>query len=453
MNKSFLNRLVWRLALLVVVVLPEVATAQQFVYNQTGDVLAGFRKMNSSGGDQGNYELVVNLGSVTNLLNVPAGNTITLSNVNYSALTNAFLDTAGSVPVLAQIQWSAFAAVPAQPNSSRGNNGFWVTPLGSFPGFTLWFTLPTANVSVQTTPPARMGSTIATPFQGEMASIGNGAFTISGFLGASNANNTPFLVREPVTAYSASDITAFIGDAGNKSLGDFASGNNLPLPAGVVENTTPNPFNAAQRDDFYMLCPAGSANPLTGSTTDSYFAGYFLLNPNGTFTFTRASASAAPAVTSVMSTTGTNGFGPLTVVFTNSTSGSITNWVWNFGNGNIITNTTGGYVTNTYAAGGPYTVSLTVNGPGGSSTSTLASYIVASPKPNLGSPTLTGGKLAFGGTNCPAGVQYRILNTTNLTLPFASWTPVYTNNFLSNGSFSYTNSMTQNTGFFQLVSP
>ncbi|MGA2868729.1 MAG: PKD domain-containing protein [Verrucomicrobiota bacterium] len=167
--------------------------------------------------------------------------------------------------------------------------------------------------------------------------------------------------------------------------------------------------------------------------------------------FVVGSSSPAPSAGTVSSTV-TNGFYPLTVVFTNTASGSITQWVWNFGNGNIITNTTGANVTNTYAADGDYTVSLTVYGPGGSSTNILANYIVTSPVPKINT-ALVAGQFTLGGTNCPVGVQYRILTSTNLTLPTASWQPVVTNKFLSNGSFSYTNATTNATSFFQLVSP
>jgi PKD repeat protein len=167
--------------------------------------------------------------------------------------------------------------------------------------------------------------------------------------------------------------------------------------------------------------------------------------------FVVGSSSPAPSAGTVSSTV-TNGFYPLTVVFTNTASGSITQWVWNFGNGNIITNTTGANVTNTYAANGDYTVSLTVNGPGGSSTNILANYIVTSPVPKINT-ALVAGQFTLGGTNCPVGVQYRILTSTNLTLPTASWQPVVTNKFLSNGSFSYTNATTNATSFFQMVSP
>jgi hypothetical protein len=69
--------------------------------------------------------------------------------------------------------------------------------------------------------------------------------------------------------------------------------------------------------------------------------------------------------------------------------------------------------------------------------------------------TLSGGRLVFSGTNCPAGAQYRILTSTNVAWPLSSWIPVVTNTFLGNGSYSYTNSnsTTNPAAFFRLVSP
>jgi hypothetical protein len=64
------------------------------------------------------------------------------------------------------------------------------------------------------------------------------------------------------------------------------------------------------------------------------------------------------------------------------------------------------------------------------------------------------GNLVFSGTNGPAGAQYRILTTTNVALPLAEWTPVWTNVFAADGSYSYTNTPGANAaGFFLLVSP
>jgi PKD repeat protein len=406
-----------------------------FNYNEYGDVLAGFRK---TGNYAGNHELVVDLGSVINFLNLSKGSTITITNLSPGQLTDAFTN-------YNNLQWSAFTTFP--------NTLPWSTSLGSFPPETLWFTLPGTNVNTQTQPPKRFSAATQGGPAEEMLGVGLGAAAISSLL-ASNSDNTPFLVREPTT-YSSDILTEFIGDINNTAIGDFGA-NNTPLPF-TVENVTTNPFVAAERSDFYQSCPATTSSrniytdPITGQTNGSdYFIGYFLLNPNGTMTFTRASGVSLPTVG--FTSTVTNGFSPLSVVFTNTATGSITSWVWNFGNGDSITNATGANVTNTYTTGGDYTVTLTVYGPGGSSTLTVTNLIVASPTPKI-SETFVSSHFVLSGTNCPVGVQYRILNSTNVALPLANWQPVFTNTFLNNGSFAYTNSMTDTAGFFQLVSP
>jgi hypothetical protein len=374
-------------------------------------------------------------------VNLPVGTTVTITNFTPTELTNAFTYTGG----FQYLQWSAFAAFPSSS---------WVTPLGTFPGATLWFTLPGTNVNTQTRPPALNYKGEQSDVKLLISGVGSEAVNIAGFLGGAGTNNNSVLVREP-TSYDSSDDTLsfFIQDTtvvNGITVGDFGeSGSPLPF---VVENTTPSPFAAAQRSDFYESVPYGDQDPVSGLTsTNAYFLGYFLLYPNGTETFTRAAAVAISAVTS----SATVGFAPLQVVFTNSVTGGVTNWVWNFGNGTVITNTTGGNVTNTYTAGGDYTVTLTVSGPGGSSsTDALANFIAVSPAPRFSRVNLSGGKLVLSGTNAPAGVQYRILTATNLNLPLASWIPVLTNTFLINGRFSYTNTApTNTTSFFRLVSP
>ena len=78
----------------------------------------------------------------------------------------------------------------------------------------------------------------------------------------------------------------------------------------------------------------------------------------------------------VASYTGTpmTGTEPLTVTFTDTSTGSITNRFWDFGDGgtaNVTTNT----VAYTYYAGGTYTVTLIVSGSDGASTNTQPNYI------------------------------------------------------------------------------
>jgi PKD repeat protein len=227
-------------------------------------------------------------------------------------------------------------------------------------------------------------------------------------------------------------------------------------PNGVsLSSLTSNPLGTLNAGtltlNFYQASRGGSGlHPTAGPFTNT---GSFFINVNsGNVTFTYGSSTPPPpTITSVVGTS-TNGFAPLTVVFTDTVTGTITNWVWNFGNGNIITNTTGASVTNTYANGGDYTVTLTVYGPGGSTTTTLSNYIIASPAPKIFT-SLSAGILTLSGSNCPAGVPYRILTSTNITLKINQWTTVQSSSFTGNGTFSFSTPATNKAGFFDLVSP
>ncbi len=65
---------------------------------------------------------------------------------------------------------------------------------------------------------------------------------------------------------------------------------------------------------------------------------------------------------------------PLTVVFTDTSTGAINSWLWDFGD---TATSTGQNPSHTYTAAGIYTVTLTVTGPEGSDTQTRSSYITA----------------------------------------------------------------------------
>jgi len=203
-------------------------------------------------------------------------------------------------------------------------------------------------------------------------------------------------------------------------------------------------------------------NASNASVSHTYAAGTYTvsLTVNGTGGSSVATSNNYVVVTNALPVAGfsgtpTNIFVTQSVLFTDASSGSITNWIWSFGDGSAsITNTSNVSVNHAYAVAGTNTVSLVVNGAGGSSTNTLANYIVVKPKPAFGKPVLTGGGLVLSGINGPAGQQYRILSTTNVALPLASWTPIYTNTFNSDGSYGYTNSaVTNKAGFLLLVSP
>ena len=468
--------------------------------------------------------MVVDAGSVTNFMTISAGASINITNYTTAVLSNAFANN------LANLNWSVFSGFPTLST--------WVTPVGNFPKGTTWYTQARTNTSVQSTPPGRNSVSGSVALGGQMTGVGGnqGASAISAQFSAGPTNTTQ-LVVEPI-GYAAQNwtLTSYIGDAlaGNTALGDFDES----AFTYSVENITPASFTSAQVSDFYLSVPKTLTDPITLTTTgNADYLGYFTLNPNGSMTFTRAGGSPAAPVAGFTGTP-TNGYTSLKVVFTDASTGSITNWVWSFGDGNGITNTSTGNVTNTYSSAGNYTVSLTVNGPGGSNTNKLNNYIVVSnlppvasftgiptngfasltvvftntstggsftnsvwdfgngtrvtnitsgnvtntyavastntvtltvngvggsstnkltsyiaafpPSPKLTVNTLSAGKLLLSCSNSPVGVQYRILSSTNIALPMANWIPVWTNTFPN----PYTNNSTTNSQWFlRLVSP
>jgi PKD repeat protein len=193
-----------------------------------------------------------------------------------------------------------------------------------------------------------------------------------------------------------------------------------------------------------------------GYNTDPVLLGYFTLTSGGIVTYsTNLASSTPPAPVAAFGGMPTNIFVSQSVVFTNLSTGSFTNSDWNFGDGNLITNSSGANVTNIYAIAGVYPVSLTVEGEGGSNLATSNNYIVVKPQAMLGKPVMQGGtSFIFTGTNGPAGVQYRILTATNVAQSLVNWTPVFTNTFNNDGTYGFTNaSSTNKARFFRLVSP
>ncbi|HEX3668534.1 MAG TPA: PKD domain-containing protein, partial [Acidimicrobiia bacterium] len=79
----------------------------------------------------------------------------------------------------------------------------------------------------------------------------------------------------------------------------------------------------------------------------------------------------------------TSGNSPLPVTFTDHSTGTITGWQWAFGD---TTTSTTQSPTHTYDAGGTYTVALTVNGAGGSNTTSKTITVNARPVVSISAP-------------------------------------------------------------------
>jgi len=86
----------------------------------------------------------------------------------------------------------------------------------------------------------------------------------------------------------------------------------------------------------------------------------------------------------------TNGAAPLAVTFTDNSTGTITNWAWDFGDNRTSSKRNPNHV---YANPGNYTVSLTVTGLGGKSTKVRANYISAELPPSISVVTPNGGEI------------------------------------------------------------
>src|SRR4029453_18853800 len=175
-------------------------------------------------------------------------------------------------------------------------------------------------------------------------------------------------------------------------------------PGGSVTKTASTPISvvaAAPVANFTMTPASGSAplnvtftNTTTGSVTSwlwdfgdnttstvqnppahsygapgSYTVKLTAPGPGGSVTKTATTAinvvAAAPVANFTM--TPASGSAPLNVTFTNTPTGSVTSWLWDFGDN---TTSTAQSPSHTYSAPGSYTVKLTATGPGGTATRT-----------------------------------------------------------------------------------
>jgi len=131
------------------------------------------------------------------------------------------------------------------------------------------------------------------------------------------------------------------------------------------------------------------------------------------------SGGAPVAPVAEFSGTPTTGTAPLNVAFTDQSTGSVTSWVWTFGDGSFSTSQNPNY---NYTVPGTYTVSLTVTGPGGNDVESKTNYIsVATPGPVS----------AFSGTPTTGTAPLNVAFTDQSTGGVTSWLWTF-----GDGSFS-----------------
>src|SRR5262249_2107449 len=129
----------------------------------------------------------------------------------------------------------------------------------------------------------------------------------------------------------------------------------------------------------------------------------------------RLSGAAALPPVAAFSGSPTSGLKPLVVTFTDTSTGTITNRFWDFGDGST-TNTSATTFAHTYVTAGTNTISLTVSGPLGVNNLTRNNYIASTNLPPLLvlSPTsLDFGTLVVGQTNTQ---NFQLVNSGDLPL-------------------------------------
>ena len=115
--------------------------------------------------------------------------------------------------------------------------------------------------------------------------------------------------------------------------------------------------------------------------TRYYFAvrAYNATTTSGYSTEINTVVGTATAPVANFSATPTTGTAPVTVSFTDTSTGTVTAREWTFGNGSTSTAQNPSY---TYSAAGTYTVSLKVTGSAGSNTATKTGYVTVSAPPS-----------------------------------------------------------------------
>ena len=273
-----------------------------------------------------------NLDFGTLLTNQTSTQSFSVSNTTSSVLTGSVTLVTGTTP---------FGIVSGSPfNVPAGAAGavtvsFSPTSPGAFSNSLIFTTndgTTTNSATGAALAPAQLGvSPSAQPFGS--ATVGT---TVQAIFIVTNSGGAPLSGTATITAAGFA----------------IASGSSYNLPASgstkVVINFTPTSAKSFSGNVIFVSNGGNSSNAVSGTG---------VTGPAARF-------NAAP----------TNGSSPLLVTFTDASTGTITSRLWNLGDG-TVTNTTATTLVHTYTCGGPYTVSLTVRGSGGSNTLTKTSLI------------------------------------------------------------------------------
>ncbi len=199
------------------------------------------------------------------------------------------------------------------------------------------------------------------------------SLTATGAGGTDTETKTDYIIAETDTTPTASiaspsgNVTIIAGQSVN--FQGSVTGGNAPL---TYQWTFPGgaPGSSTVEDPGNVAFASAGTYSVTFKATDT----------DGDVSNTASVTVTVNALCDVNFTaTPTNGFAPLSVSFTDTSSGLINSWEWTFGDGDSSTEQN---PTHTYSSAGIYTVSLTVTGACGTNSISKAGYITSTQQPD-----------------------------------------------------------------------
>ncbi len=185
------------------------------------------------------------------------------------------------------------------------------------------------------------------------------ALTVTGTAGSDTQTSTNY-----VTATAAAPVAQFSG---------------VPTSGSLPLNVAFSNSSSGSITSYAWTFGDGGTSTLQApshvyAAAGTYTVALTVTGPGGSNTQTRSNYVTVTTPAPVAQFTGTpvSGFSPLTVNFSNTSTGSITGYAWTFGDGGTSTVASPSHV---YATAGTYTVALTATGPGGSNTQTRSNYV------------------------------------------------------------------------------
>jgi len=292
---------------------------------------------------------------------------------------NSFGESTNSVEATASVAGSSIAVAPA-------SNDFGTIATGS----TAQFNFVVTN---------QCGGTLS-----GTAVVGGAPFTIasgSPFSVPGESSTNVVVVFTPSSTGSFTDNVIFVTNSGNSTNPITGTGAIAPVPSFSGTPTAgPVPLIVAFTDTstgtvtsrVWAFGDGGTstlASPSHSYTNaGSYSVSLTVLGPFGSNTLLLADyitvTNVFGAPVAAFTANPVNGAAPLPVNFTDASTGTITNHLWNFGDGNFSTLNS---PSHTYSNAGIYSVTLTVLGPGGSGITNRVNLITVTNALNT-SPTV-----------------------------------------------------------------